>query len=454
MTFKIAVVGSGPAGFYAAEALLSSDLHVQVDMFDRLPVPFGLVRHGVAPDHQKLKAVTAVFEQIANNPNFSLFGNVQIGRDVRVPELQSAYHGVVFATGAINDRSLDLPGEDLPGSVSATEFVGWYNGHPDFMDRAFDLSHPGAIVIGNGNVALDVCRILLRNVDELKRSDICEYALDTLAASKITDVFLIGRRGPAQAKFTAKALREFGKLEDVQPVVNPAELQLDVASIAEVESSEAIAKNIDILRRFAERPQGVAKRRRMHFRFLLAPVSIEGAAGVERVKFEQLRLSGPPGSQRGEATGEHLTLPANLVVRSVGYRGTSIPGLPFDERSATVTHRDGRVIDRDGKPVQKLYVAGWIKRGPSGIIGTNRACAIETVQSVLADLRATNVGSLDHQRELFRALLRGRSLKLVDLPGWRRIDALERAAGAAKTKPREKLTTVFAMLKAAEQATI
>lgn len=454
MTFKVAIIGSGPAGFYAAEALLRSDLPLQVDMFDRLPVPFGLVRHGVAPDHQKLKAVTAVFEQIANSPNFSFFGNVEIGRDVRVPELQSAYHGVVFATGAIHDRSLDVAGEDIPGSISATELVGWYNGHPDFSDRRFDFSRPSAIVVGNGNVALDVCRILSKSVDELKRSDICEHALDALAASKITDVFLVGRRGPAQAKFTAKELREFGELEDARPVVDPSELDLDTASIAEVEGDDTVARNIEILRGFAQRPPGYPKRRRIHFRFLLAPVSIEGVTRVEQVKFKRLRLAGAPGSLRGEATGEYITLPASLVVRSVGYRGTSIPGLPFDERSATVSHRDGRVVGRDGKPVQGLYVAGWIKRGPSGIIGTNRACAIDTVQSVLADLRATNAGTLDLQRELFRALLRGRSLRLVDFQGWRRIDALERAAGAAKAKPREKLTTVSEMLAASEQAPV
>ncbi|WP_315836156.1 FAD-dependent oxidoreductase [Bradyrhizobium prioriisuperbiae] len=452
MVFKIAIVGSGPAGFYAADALLRSGIPVQVDMFDRLPVPFGLVRHGVAPDHQKLKSVTAVFEQIADHPNFSFVGNLDVGRDVRVSQLQAAYHGVVLATGAMSDRPLGILGEELSGSVSATELVGWYNGHPDFRDKSFDFSHPSAIVIGNGNVALDVCRVLAKSVDELRRSDICEHALEALAASKITDIYVIGRRGPAQAKFTGKELREFGDLEEAQPFVDPAELQLDEASTAETAGSPSASKNLEILRGFAQRQETPAKRRRIHFRFLLAPSSIQGKGTVEWVEFETLRLSGRAGSQTTSATGERILIPAHLVVRSVGYRGTSISGVPFDECSATVLQQEGRVIDGDGNPVPRLYVAGWIKRGPSGIIGTNRACAIDTIDSLLADLKATECDVRDISRELFFASLRGRSLKLIDFQGWRRIDALERANGAAKAKPREKLTRVAAMLKASEQS--
>jgi ferredoxin--NADP+ reductase len=452
MVFNIAIVGSGPAGFYAADALLRSGVPVHVDMFDRLPVPFGLVRHGVAPDHQKLKAVTAVFEQIADNPNFSFIGNLDVGRDIRVSQLQAAYHGVVLATGAISDRSLGIAREYLSGSVSATELVGWYNGHPDFRDKSFDFSHPSAIVIGNGNVALDVCRILSKSIDELRRSDICEHALDALSASKITDVYVIGRRGPAQAKFTAQELRELGELEEAQPVVDPAELQLDAASVDEIANSASAAKNLEILRGFAHREVGAPKRRRIHFRFLLAPASIDGTKAVERVRFERMGLSGPAGSQRTTATGEHVSIPAHLIVRSVGYRGTSIPGVPFDESSATVLQREGRVIDREANAIPGLYVAGWIKRGPSGIIGTNRACAIDTIDAVLADLKTSDFDPRDISRELFFATLRGRALKLIDFQGWRRIDALERAGGAAKAKPREKLTRVAAMLKASEQS--
>jgi ferredoxin/flavodoxin---NADP+ reductase len=452
MVFNIAIVGSGPAGFYAADALLRSGVPVQVDMFDRLPVPFGLVRHGVAPDHQKLKAVTAVFEQIADHPNFSFVGNLDVGRDLRVSQLQAAYHGVVLATGAMSDRPLGILGEELSGSVSATELVGWYNGHPDFRDKSFDFSHPSAIVIGNGNVALDVCRILAKSVDELRRSDICEHALEALSASKITDIYVIGRRGPIQAKFTGKELREFGDLEEAQPVVDPVELRLDEASTAEIASSPSASKNLEILRGFAQRQETSAKRKRVHFRFLLAPSSILGKATVERVEFERLRLSGQAGSQTMSTTGERTLIPAHLVVRSVGYRGTSISGVPFDERSATVLQREGRVVDGNGNAVPGLYVAGWIKRGPSGIIGTNRACAIDTIESLLADLKTTECDPRDISRELFFASLRGRSLKLIDFQGWRKIDALERADGAAKAKPREKLTRVAAMLKASQQS--
>jgi ferredoxin--NADP+ reductase len=451
MALSVAIVGSGPAGFYAADALLRSGISVHVDMFDRLPVPFGLVRHGVAPDHQKLKAVTTVFEQIADNPNFSFIGNLDVGRDVRVSQLQTAYHGVILATGAMNDRSLGIAGEDLPGSVSATELVGWYNGHPEFRDRNFDFSHSSVIVIGNGNVALDVCRILSKSVEELRRSDICEHALDALSASKITDIYVVGRRGPAQAKFTAKELRELGELDGAQPEIDLAELQLDAASLAEIGSSASAAKSYEILKGFAQRPAG-AKRKRIHFRFLLAPSLIEGTGAVERVEFERMRLSGLAGDQRTVGTGERLSIPAQLIVRSVGYRGTSLPGVPFDESSATIMQRDGRVVSGDGKAILGLYVAGWIKRGPSGIIGTNRACAIDTVNAVLADLQFVDVDAKDHSRELLFATLRRQSLKLVDFQGWRRIDALERADGAAMAKPREKLTRVAAMLKASEQS--
>lgn len=452
MTFNIAIVGSGPAGFYAAEALINSGIPVQVDMFERLPVPFGLVRHGVAPDHQKLKAVTAVFEKIADHRNFRFVGNLEVGRDVQISQLQAAYHGVVLATGAMSDRPLGILGETLPGSVSATDLVGWYNGHPDFRDKSFDFSHPSAIVIGNGNVALDVCRILAKSVDELRRSDICEHALEVLSASKITDIYVIGRRGPAQAKFTGKELREFGDLQDAQPTVSPAELRLDEASTTEIATSPSASKNLEILRGFAQLREASAKRKRIHFRFLLAPVSIQGKTAVERVEFERLRLTGQAGSQTTSPTGERILIRAHLVIRSVGYRGRSVSGVPFDERSATIRQRDGRVVDNDGKAVPGMYVAGWIKRGPSGIIGTNRACAIDTVDALLADLTTSKCDPRDISRDLLFASLCERSLKLIDLQGWRRIDALERADGAAKAKPREKLTRVAGMLKASEQS--
>jgi ferredoxin/flavodoxin---NADP+ reductase len=455
MALNAAIVGSGPAGFYVAEALLQSDLDVRVDMIERLPVPFGLVRHGVAPDHQKLKAVTAVFEEIARDENFSFLGNLQVGRDIDIADLRASYDVVVIATGAISDRQLGVAGENLTGSVSATEFVGWYNGHPDFRDRSFDLSHSTAVVVGNGNVALDVCRILSKSVDELKRSDICEHALEALAGSKVTDIFLVGRRGPIQSKFTTKELREFGGLKLAEPVVDPSELELNEASMRELDGPAGItsAKNLEILRSFAKPTDRRRKPVRIHFRFQLSPLRIEGRTQVERAIFAEVRLCGPAFDQIAEPIGREVGISTGLLVRSVGYRGTPIPGVPFDDRSATIPHKDGRVQTSGGMVVPGLYVAGWIKRGPSGVIGTNRACGVDTALAILSDLQSLSATiSSDRRsiRESFLRSLRARLLRPVDFAGWLRIDALERAAGAAREKPREKMTTRQAMIEASE----
>ncbi len=455
MAFNVAIVGSGPAGFYLTEALFGSGLPVRVDMIERLPVPFGLVRHGVAPDHQKLKAATSTFEQIAGHEHFSFFGNLQVGRDIDIAELLAVYDAVVLATGAISDRSLDIEGEDLAGSVAATDLVGWYNGHPDFRDKIFDFSHPTAVVIGNGNVALDVCRILAKSADELKQSDICRHALEALADSKITDIVLVGRRGPGQAKFTAKELREFNQLAVAEPVIDPEDLVLNSATAHELASPEGAgaARNVQIFGGFSSSQSARGKPKRIHFRFYLAPRRIEGDACAERVIFDRSRLVGPAFAQTLETIGTGTEIATGLVVRSVGYRGAEMPGVPFDMRTATIPNRDGRVVDGDGAAVPRLYVSGWIKRGPSGVIGTNRACGIDTSLAILADLQAQASSpddEKDQRRATFLASLRGRSRKIVDFAGWRRIDAAERAAGAASAKPREKLTTIPAMIDAAE----
>ncbi len=453
-TFNVAVVGSGPAGFYAAEALLQSDLQIRVDMIERLPVPFGLVRHGVAPDHQKLKIVTSLFEKIASDERFSFIGNLHLGRDIDISDLKEAYDAVIIATGALSDRPLGIDGERLQGSVSATEFVGWYNGHPDFRDKHFDLSHPNAVIVGNGNVALDVCRILSKSVDELRGSDICEHALDVLATSKVENIYLVGRRGPAQAKFTTKELREFGELSRAQAVVDPTDLELNDASITELNGPEGsgAAKNLQLFTAFTQ-TTGQQKPKRIHFRFLLSPREILGESRVEAVTFDKVRLTGEAFNQGVEPTGEEISLPVGLLVRSVGYRGTQIAGIPFDPKSGTIPNKDGRVRDSDGSIVPRLYVAGWIKRGPSGVIGTNRACGVDTANALLADLAwlAHHTGGREiTNREHFLRSLREKPLKLVDFEGWRRIDALEKAAGAASGKPREKMTRVQAMLDASK----
>ena len=384
MTKSIAIVGSGPAGFYAAEALLEAEMDVQVDMYERLPIPFGLVRYGVAPDHQKLKGVTAVFDGIAAHPNFQFFGNVTVGQDVEIGELKAAYDAIIIASGAISDRKLGIPGEDLNGSVSATEFVSWYNGHPEFRDYSFDLSHPCAVVIGNGNVALDVSRILAKTPEELASSDICEHALVALSDSKITDIIVVGRRGPLQASFSIRELREFSTLFDAEPVFDPADLEATDASPEELQDA---ARMLGILKSFAHPDAPRLATKRIHFRFLLSPHEIEGKQKVEGITFSRCALEGDAFKRRPMPTGSHEVVPAGLVLRSVGYRGRALPGVPFDNIAGIIPSQLGRVTDTGGQPVPKLYTVGWISRGPSGIIGTNRDCANATADAVVADLR-------------------------------------------------------------------
>ena len=442
---RVAIVGAGPSGFYAAEALLKSGQRVLIDMVERLPAPFGLVRHGVAPDHPKLKEAIAVYDRIARSPEFRFFGNVTVGRDVSVDALRAAYHAVIFACGAESDRRLGLPGEDLAGSYTATEFVGWYNGHPDFRDRGFDLSQEVAVIIGQGNVAADVCRILAKTVDELKHTDIAEHALEALAGSRVREIHVVGRRGPAQAKFTAKELRELGELEDADVVLDPAELELNAESLAEFEDRKGAAakKNVEILREFAARPR-TARGRRIYFRFLLSPVEILGREHVEGVVLERNRLSGGPFEQSARGTGERVEMAAGLVFRSIGYKGTAIEGVPFDARQGVFPSKDGRVVGPDGAPVPGVYVCGWIKRGPTGIIGTNKPCSVATVASLLADLAA-----LDGPRpgaEGLPALGGADGRRVVSYQDWLAIDQAEMDRGAPKGKPREKFTRVAEML--------
>ena len=446
MTQSVAIVGSGPAGFFAAQAFLSADTPIQVDMYERLPVPFGLVRYGVAPDHQKLKSVTAVFETTAAHPDFQFLGNVTVGKDVSFDDLSAAYDAVIVATGAMSDRKLSIPGEDLPGSVSATEFVSWYNGHPEFRDHKFDLSHPNVVVIGNGNVALDVSRILAKTPEELAASDICEHALDALSKSQVTDIIVVGRRGPLQASFSIRELREFSTLSDVEPVFDPADIVAAGDSLKELEDA---SRMISILKGFAHPDAPRKAARRVHFRFLLSPSEIRGKDAAEEVVLSRCKLEGDAFKRRAVSTNSREVIPAGLVLRSVGYRGRALPGVPFDTAAGIIPSLNGRVIGADGAPVPKLYTAGWIRRGPSGIIGTNRECATETAESALADLDAASKCCDPALRtQLLSKLTAGKSAK-IDIAGWHRIDQVERKAGEACGKPREKLTSVPDMLEAA-----
>ncbi len=443
---RVGIVGSGPSGFYAAEALLKSGLTVQISMLERLPVPFGLVRSGVAPDHAKLKQVIEVYARIAEMPGFNYHGNIKVGTDISVEELCQNYHAVVFACGAESDKSLGIEGEGLPGSYTATEFVGWYNGHPDYRYHQFDLSHERAVIIGQGNVAADVARILAKTPAELAHTDIAGHALEALGASKIKEIFVVGRRGPAQAKFTSKELKEFGELDHCDSFIDPAELELNPASTVELaDPGNAGARKImEIFSGFAGRPATSAPRR-IVFTFLKSPVRATGNGRVEKLVLERNGLSGEAMNQSARGTGQFLELDAGLLFRSIGYRGLPMPGLPFDQRSGTIPNQDGRVMTND-QVLPQIYVAGWIKRGPTGIIGTNRADSVATVASLVADLPKLAATGNKSGFAAIEKLLQARKVRCISFADWKRIDAAEIARGAKHGKPREKFTDVKEML--------
>ena len=447
----VAIIGSGPSGFYAAEALLKSDIPIKVDMFERLPVPYGLVRSGVAPDHPKLKQAIQVYARIAESPDFTYFGNVTVGRDITIEELNRLYHAVIFASGAEADRKLGIPGEDLPGSYTATEFVGWYNGHPDYRDRTFDLSHETAVIIGQGNVAADVARILAKTVDELKHTDIAEHALETLAESKIKNIYVVGRRGPAQAKFTSKELKEFGELEDCDPVIDKEELQLNPESEAELadKTNAGNKKVYELFCGFSETAPSPAKKRRIYFTFLKSPVEIVGTDKVQKLILEKNMLVGEPAQQSARGTSETIDIETGIIFRSIGYRGIPIPGVPFDEKRGIMPNIDGRVTNA-GTVVPGLYTAGWIKRGPTGIIGTNRADSVATVSSLLEDISKLNTIEPKSGAEGACKLLHERGIRYVSFSDWKKIDTSEIERGAPKNKPREKYTRTGEMLELLE----
>jgi ferredoxin/flavodoxin---NADP+ reductase len=452
--FRVAIVGSGPSGFYAAEALLRRP-HVHVDMFDRLPTPFGLVRGGVAPDHPKIKQVCLVYDRIARSAGFAFLGNVTVGKDLAIEQLRSAYHAVVLACGASTDRRLGIPGENLPGSHTATEFVGWYNGHPDYQDREFDFSHDTAVVIGQGNVAADVVRILATPVDCLRTTDICEVALEALAQSRIRDIHVIGRRGPAQAKFTSVELKELGRIRDCVALCNATDLHLNAASIEELADPHAdeLRKNVETFLSFAVNvPRSVPRSvptsalRRVYFRFLETPTQINGSARVASITLTKNTLVGRKFEQVAVAGPSSLQLPCSLIFRSVGYKGVGLPGVAFDEHSGTIPNDKGRCLD-GSKPVPGLYATGWIKRGPSGLIGTNRADSVETVESIVADLPMLDAAPRPGAAGLAAALSNS-GTRIVSYADWQNIDISERKRGERKGKPREKFTVIADMIAA------
>jgi ferredoxin--NADP+ reductase len=451
--YHVAIVGSGPSGFFAAASLLKfadlpdSERDVRVDMLEMLPTPWGLVRSGVAPDHPKIKSISAQFDKTAADPRFRFFGNIKVGEHITSAELAQRYDSVVYAIGAQSDRALHIPGEDLPGSVAAVDFVGWYNAHPHFDDMAPNLAGGRAVVVGNGNVALDVARILVSDPEALANTDIADHALASLDTRGVEEVVVIGRRGPLQATFTTLELRELGDLEglgDVDVILDPADF--DGITDEDLEAAgKTVRQNIRVLRKYVDEQPREAKRR-IVFRFCTSPIELRGEDHVESIVLGRNELvRDANGRMVAKDTGDREELPVQLVVRAVGYRGVPTPGLPFDERSGTIPHTDGRI---DGS--RNEYVVGWIKRGPSGVIGSNKKDSQDTVDTLLADLRAGGVDErgAEYDLELAEWLLEHQPA-LVTGEHWQLIDAHERGAGEPLGRPRVKLASVAELLRIA-----
>jgi ferredoxin/flavodoxin---NADP+ reductase len=441
---RVAIIGSGPSGFYAAGNLLKAkDIEVSVDVFDRLPTPWGLVRGGVAPDHPNIKAVSRVYEKTAALPGFRFFGNVHFGDDVTHDDLADRYHAIVYATGAQTDRRMGIPGEDLPGSHSATDFVAWYNGHPDYRDLEFDLSAETAVVVGNGNVAMDVTRMLATDPELLAKTDCADHALEALRESKVREVVVLGRRGPAQAAFTNPELLELDELTRADVFVDPADCELDEHSAESLEGEGNITarKNVEILTGYST-AEPTGSEHEIHLRFLVSPVEILGSERVEGVRIVRNELDE---AQRPRPTDITDTIECGLVFRSIGYRGVPLEGLPFDEQRAVIPNEAGRVSDGE-------YVVGWIKRGPNGIIGTNKRDAKETVDVLLEDAAAGRLHQpTDPDPDSLEQLLSERKPDHVTYAGWEAIDRAEREAGEAAGRPRVKLTRTEELLEAARE---
>lgn len=439
---RIAVVGAGPSGLYAADALSSSG--ADVDVLDRLPVPFGLVRYGVAPDHHSIRSVRDTLQKVLEKPGVRLLAGVEVGRDVSVEELLAAYDAVVLTYGASRDRHLDVPGEDLAGSVAATDLVAWYCGHPDADRETIESALAAArsvVVVGVGNVAVDVTRVLTAPMARLEQTDMPQHVLDALAASHITDVHVLGRRGPAQATWTTKELKELAELDGVDVLIDPTDLELEPVSAALVESDRVVARNVEVIRSWADHVSDTTHRH-IHLHFHARPAEMLGTDRVETVVVERTTID-DAGAAHG--TGETYEIPADLVVRSVGYRGVALDGVPFDGRRNVIPNVEGRVMDADGVPVPGLYVAGWIKRGPTGIIGTNKKDAAATVAALLEDLEAR--GSTGGPG--IEPLLRDRGVDVVAFDGWTAIDAAERALGASRGRDRTTIHDRDALVTAA-----
>ncbi|MEU1314745.1 FAD-dependent oxidoreductase [Streptomyces tibetensis] len=440
---RVAVVGSGPSGCYTAQSLVQLDSDVRVDVLDRLPCPYGLVRYGVAPDHEKIKSLQNNLRAVLEHDRVRFLGGVQVGPGgVTVARLRELYHAVVYCMGAATDRRLGIPGEDLPGSWSATQFVSWYSAHPDAVDAGFLRDARSAVVVGVGNVAVDVTRMLARGLAELTPTDMPQAALTTLADSRVTEIHMVGRRGPSQARFTTKELRELGTLPETDLVVDPAELALDPGYTDPSALPAPQRRNVEVLRGWAETPQAGAPRR-IHLRFFLRPAELLAEQGhVAAARFER---TAPDGHGGVTDTGRHEVIEGQLVLRSVGYRGVPLEGLPFDPVTGTVPNLSGRVL-REGLVTPGEYVAGWIKRGPTGVIGTNRPCAKETATSLLEDAPSLTAKTVPDDP---LPALRGEGTDPVEWTGWQSIERAEVALGASLGRGVVKLPDWRSLLEAA-----
>ena len=455
---RIAIIGAGPAGFYAAEKLLKQpDIVLTIDIFNRFPTPFGLVRDGVAPDHQSIKAVIRVFDKILADPRVRFFGNVTYGVDIHHQELKQFYDQIIYAVGAQADRRMGIPGEELPNAFPALSFVGWYNGHPDYRDLPIDLSCERAVVVGNGNVAMDVTRILVMSPDTLQKTDIADHALEKLRESKIREVVVLGRRGAAQAAFTTPEIKELGKLEGVDVIVDPHNIELDPASLVDIESDRTAKANLECLHTYATRTEHTAPRR-ITMRFLASPVEIVGVNGrITAVRIERNELVvDSNGGLRSKGTGTFELIEAGLVLRSIGYRSVPIEGVPFDHATSTINNIAGQVVHPNtGEVVPGEYVVGWAKRGPTGLIGNNKPDSAATVEAMLADLPNLQ-GISDDFRDLSRivAYLHERDIDYVTYQDWKMLDQYEIASGSEQERPRVKVTNVPEMMAVIHQGRI
>lgn len=440
--FRVAIIGAGPAGLFAAEELvLNADVAVNVDLFDRLPVPYGLVRYGVAPDHPNIKSVVSALQTVLEHPNVRFLGGIEFGSTIGRSELRRCYDAIIYATGAPKDRSLGIPGEDLAGSISATEMVAWYNGHPDATEQ-LDFNAKTAIVLGAGNVALDVCRILTREYEGLAQTDMPQGVLRRLRRRGLRDVHLIARRAPEFVKFSSKELRELGALASVNRIVNLNDIVVSEDAVL----TRAAASNLQIFRRWSEEPTDRSLAASIHLRFSLRPIEIVGNDHVEAVVFERTAID-----QHGNigGTGELVEIPTQLVIRAVGYRGIALPEVPFDEVKGIIPNDAGRVVDNGKRTiVQGEYVTGWLKRGPSGVIGTNKLDSRETVAAVKADLVANTAG----RRESIDQVLESKGAQWSEYSGWKSIDAAELARGAAEGRTRSKIHDWPTLLELAGQS--